>query len=54
MKNIATVGECMIEGNGKSFGAIHQKIFGGDKLNAAVANSIPKSKKLRYHSFLQN
>ncbi|MGX9522798.1 hypothetical protein ACWX0P_29115 [Vibrio mediterranei] len=35
MKHIAIIGECMIELNGKPFGAMHQ-IFGGDTLNAAV------------------
>ncbi|WP_117235576.1 sugar kinase [Vibrio maerlii] len=35
MKNIAIIGECMIELNGKPFGAMHQT-FGGDTLNAAV------------------
>ncbi|ENM5786463.1 sugar kinase [Vibrio metoecus] len=35
MKHIAIVGECMIELNGKPFGAMHQT-FGGDTLNAAV------------------
>lgn len=35
MKQIAIIGECMIELNGKPFGAMHQT-FGGDTLNAAV------------------
>lgn len=35
MKQIAIIGECMIELNGKPFGEMHQT-FGGDSLNAAV------------------
>ena len=35
MKHIAIIGECMIELNGKPFGAM-QQTFGGDTLNAAV------------------
>lgn len=35
MKQIAILGECMIELNGKPFGSMHQT-FGGDTLNAAV------------------
>lgn len=35
MKNIAIIGECMIELNGKPFGEM-QQTFGGDTLNAAV------------------
>lgn len=35
MKQIAIIGECMIELNGKPFGPMHQT-FGGDTLNAAI------------------
>jgi 2-dehydro-3-deoxygluconokinase len=35
MKQIAIIGECMIELNGKPFGPMHQT-FGGDTLNAAT------------------
>nr|WP_319552163.1 sugar kinase [uncultured Vibrio sp.] len=35
MKQIAIIGECMIELNGQPFGHMHQT-FGGDTLNAAV------------------
>ncbi len=35
MKQIAIIGECMIELNGKPFGSM-QQTFGGDTLNAAV------------------
>ncbi|MCJ2376951.1 sugar kinase [Vibrio sp. ZSDZ34] len=35
MKTIAIIGECMIELNGKPFGAM-QQTYGGDTLNAAV------------------
>lgn len=35
MKRIALLGECMIEINGKPFGAMHQA-FGGDTLNTAI------------------
>ncbi|MGJ7094297.1 sugar kinase [Vibrio hannami] len=35
MKQIALIGECMIELNGKPFGEMHQT-FGGDSLNSAV------------------
>ncbi len=35
MKQIAIIGECMIELNGKPFGSMHQT-FGGDTLNAAI------------------
>ncbi|EGQ7705499.1 sugar kinase [Vibrio cholerae] len=54
MKHIAIVGECMIELNGKPFGAMHQT-FGGDTLNAAVylrrgceANTNPDDIKVSY------
>ncbi|EGR2117123.1 sugar kinase [Vibrio cholerae] len=54
MKHIAIVGECMIELNGKPFGAMHQT-FGGDTLNAAVylrrgceANTNPNDIKVSY------
>ncbi|HGF7509281.1 sugar kinase [Vibrio cholerae] len=54
MKHIAIVGECMIELNGKLFGAMHQT-FGGDTLNAAVylrrgceANTNPDDIKVSY------
>ncbi|MGU3190534.1 sugar kinase [Vibrio cholerae] len=54
MKHIAIVGECMIELNGKPFGAMHQT-FGGDTLNAAVylrrgceANANPDDIKVSY------
>ncbi|KQA27205.1 ketodeoxygluconokinase [Vibrio metoecus] len=54
MKHIAIVGECMIELNGKPFGAMHQT-FGGDTLNAAVylrrgceANTKPDDIKVSY------
>ncbi|UJF17618.1 sugar kinase [Vibrio sp. SS-MA-C1-2] len=42
MKNIAIIGECMIELNGKPFGNMHQT-FGGDTLNAAIylSRSLP-------------
>ncbi|MGX9522519.1 hypothetical protein ACWX0P_27495 [Vibrio mediterranei] len=38
MKEIATIGECMIELNGKPFGEM-RKTFGGDTLYAAVYSS---------------
>lgn len=54
MKHIAIMGECMIELNGKPFGAMHQT-FGGDTLNAAVylrrgceANTNPDDIKVSY------
>lgn len=54
MKHIAIIGECMIELNGKPFGAMHQT-FGGDTLNAAVylrrsckANTNPDEIKVSY------
>ncbi|WP_428773325.1 sugar kinase [Vibrio sp.] len=54
MKHIAILGECMIELNGKPFGAMHQT-FGGDTLNAAVylrrgcqVNPDPKAIKVSY------
>ncbi|HDZ9264653.1 TPA: sugar kinase [Vibrio cholerae] len=54
MKHIAIVGECMIELNGKPFGAMHQT-FGGDTLNAAIylrrgceANTNPDDIKVSY------
>ncbi|MGL6147929.1 MAG: sugar kinase [Plesiomonas sp.] len=54
MKHIAIVGECMIELNGKPFGAMHQT-FGGDTLNTAIylsrggkANINPNDIKVSY------
>ena len=54
MKHIAIVGECMIELNGKPFGAMHQT-FGGDTLNTAIylsrggkANINPNEIKVSY------
>ncbi|WP_039046756.1 sugar kinase [Plesiomonas shigelloides] len=54
MKHIAIVGECMIELNGKPFGAMHQT-FGGDTLNTAIylsrggkANTNPDEIKVSY------
>lgn len=58
MKQIAIIGECMIELNGKPFGEMHQT-FGGDSLNAAVylsrsceLNAKPNDIKISYVSAL--
>lgn len=58
MKHIAIIGECMIELNGKPFGAM-QQTFGGDTLNAAIylsrgceANSNPAGINVSYLTVL--
>lgn len=48
MKQIALIGECMIELNGKPFGEMHQN-FGGDSLNSAVYLSRIMSPDVQVH-----
>lgn len=58
MKHVAIIGECMIELNGKPFGAMQQS-YGGDTLNAALylargtqANKCSQDIKISYVSAL--
>ena len=48
MKQIAIIGECMIELNGKPFGEM-QQTFGGDSLNSAVYLSRSAGDDIRIH-----